>query len=204
MNNWNYAGKLPWDTFNGNASIVREIRLKTTPDGLKLVQKPVWNLLDNFLTIMDIRGEDIYTGQENIFKDFHGLSYSIEAEIDVADLTEGKFGFAVRDGDGQHADLTYDKSINEFVFNRVSSRIKVDAEEFNRPQRVIVHPKEGKIKLEILVDRGAVEVFINDGEYVLSNLILNDLSSDGLRLWTDGHVHLDYLKLRNSNNSTIN
>ncbi|QWU15993.1 levanbiose-producing levanase [Paenibacillus sophorae] len=203
MNNWNYAGKLPWDTFNGNTSIVREIRLKTTPDGLKLVQEPVWNLLDNFPIIMDIRGEDIYTGQENIFKDFHGLSYSIEAQIDVADLTEGKFGFSVRDGDGQHADLTYDKSINEFVFNRESSRIKIDVEEFKRPQRVIVAPKEGKIKLEILVDRNAVEVFINDGEYVLSNLILNDLSSDGLRLWTDGHLHLDYLKLRDSNEFTI-
>jgi len=69
---------------------------------------------------------------------------------------------------------------------------------------VIVNPKEGKIKLDILVDRGAVEVFINDGEYVLSNLILNDMSSDGLRLWTDGHMHLEYLKLRDANKSTIN
>ncbi len=159
--------------------------------------------MDNFFTILDIKEVDIYTGQENIFKDFHGLSYTIEAQIDVGDLTEGKFGFSVRDGDGQHADLTYDKSINEFVFNRENSRIKVDVEEFNRPQRVTVYPKEGKIKLEILVDRNAVEIFINDGEYVLSNLILNDLSSDGLRLWTDGQVHLEYLKLRNSNKFTI-
>ncbi|AJY75209.1 glycoside hydrolase family 32 protein [Paenibacillus beijingensis] len=203
MNNWNYARILPWDTFNGNTSIVREIRLKTTPAGLKLVQKPVSNLQDNFPTIMDISGTNIYSDQENIFKDFHGLSYSIEAKIDVADLTEGKFGFSLRDGDGQHTDIIYDKSINELVFDRQNSRIKIDVEEFNRQQKVIVNPIEGKMKLNILVDRGAVEIFINDGEYVLSNLILNDMSSDGLRLWTDEHVFLEYLKLSVANESTI-
>ncbi|WP_445491214.1 glycoside hydrolase family 32 protein [Niallia sp. 03133] len=205
MNNWNYARKLPWETFNGNASVVREIHLTSTlHDGYKLAQKPVWNLLSNFNETINLAGKNVYKDQENIFKDFHGLSYAIEAKIDVADLTSGKFGFALRDGNGQHTDITYDKNIQELVFDRKNSGEIIDVPEFTRKQKVIVKPKEGKIKLDILVDRGTVELFINDSEHIFSNIIFPKITSDGLRLWTDGHVYLEYLKIRDTNKLTIN
>lgn len=204
MNNWNYARELPWENYKGNASVVRELRLKTTNDGLRLQEVPVWNLLDNFTEVVNIENETVYTNQENVLKDYKGLSYSIETEIDVSDLTSGKFGFSLRSGSNEHTDITYNKSLNELAFDRSNSGIIVDVKEFTRPQRVKVNPVNNKIKLTILVDVSTVEIFVNDGEHTLSNIIFPKLTSDEVRLWTDNHVHLDYLKIKNNNINRIN
>ncbi|MCY8235349.1 glycoside hydrolase family 32 protein [Priestia endophytica] len=203
MSNWEYVRQIPWDTFIGNASIVRELRLQSTSTGMKLIQTPVWNLKDHFNEIVSFEGVTVYSNQQNIFKDFHGISYSIESKIDVADLTLGKFGLAFRDGNNEHVDIIYDKTTQEFIFDRSQSGFTELGEVFTRQQKIKVEPREGKIKLDILVDNSTIEIFINDGEYVLSNLIFPQLSSDGLRLWTDNHVHLEYLKLKVMNTSTI-
>ncbi|MGP0689835.1 glycoside hydrolase family 32 protein [Priestia aryabhattai] len=203
MSNWEYATKVPWETHIGNTSIVRELRLVTSSSGLKLIQSPVWNLLPSLREIQFLEGATIYKNQENILKNIRETSYSIEAKIDVADLTSGKFGFALRDGNGEHTDLTYDKVTHELVFDRSSSGFTELGEIFNRQQKVKVEPKEGKVKLVILVDNSTVEIFVNDGEYVLSNIIFPQLSSDGLRLWTDDHVHLEYLRVRRAEEEYI-
>lgn len=204
MNNWNYAFQLPWQNYSGNTSIVREIRLNTTSNGLKLQQVPVWNLLSNFNEVMNVENQTVYNNQQNILDNYKGLSYSIETQIDVSDLTNGKFGFSVRNGLNEHTDITYDKSINQLSFDRSNSGIVVNVNEFINPQRITVNHVNGKIKLTILVDVSTVEIFVNDGQHALSNIIFPSLTSDGVRLWTDGHVHLDYLKIRNNNNNMIN
>jgi levanbiose-producing levanase len=68
--------------------------------------------------------------------------------------------------------------------------------EFARQYKATVNPRDGRIKLEIFVDRSTVEVFVNEGESVFSLSIFPDISSDGLRLWTDDCVHIEYLKVR--------
>lgn len=202
MSNWNYARQVPWENYIGNTSVVRELTLRNTSEGLKLVQNPVWNLKDNLTELAYFGDQVIYTGQDNLLKNIHETSYSIESTFTVDDSTSAKFGLSLRDGNDEHTDITYDKNIQELVFDRTHSGI-VSMTDFAKAYKVHIPPKNGKIKLNILVDRSTIEIFVNDGEYVLSSLIFPQLSSDGLRLWTDAHVHIDYLKISKADNSTI-
>jgi len=45
---------------------------------------------------------------------------------------------------------------------------------------------DGKVKLHIFVDRSSVEVFINDGEQVITSRISPDPESTDLSLFADG------------------
>ncbi|WP_445506381.1 glycoside hydrolase family 32 protein [Niallia sp. 03190] len=202
MTNWEYTRKLPYDGYIGNTTIIRELRLKNTTDGLKLFQTPVWGIRDNF-DDKSFWGDQVITSQQPKILD--GVtSYSIESSFHIDDLTNGLFGISVRDGNGAHTDITYDPETNELVFNRSQSGLIIDDPHFIEPRIVKnVFPLNGKIKLDIFVDRSTVEIFVNDGAYVLSNLIFPQLSSDELRIWTNDTVHLDYFKVKTVNESLI-
>ena len=45
---------------------------------------------------------------------------------------------------------------------------------------------DGKIKLELLIDRSSVEIFANDGEVVMSSCFTPEKKADDLVLWTRG------------------
>ncbi|MGG3574497.1 glycoside hydrolase family 32 protein [Bacillus gobiensis] len=204
MGNWNYASEVPWETFIGNASIVRELHLRSTSEGIKLVQIPVSKLNETLREFATFGEQVIYTGQENLLQNIHETSFAIETTIIIDDSTRSKFGFSLRDGNGngEHTVLMYDKSNNELIIDRSKSGIVhmneylANMNEFARLYKATVKPRDGRIKLEIFVDRSTVEVFVNEGESVFSLSIFPDISSDGLRLWTDDCVHIEYLKVR--------
>lgn len=200
MNNWAYAQDIPWDTYNGNASIVREMRLKSFGGAYKLVQKPVWNLLDNFLPVDTLTNVMIRKDQAFIRDNL--MFYSVELVVSIDESTKGKFGIALRDG-LNHTDLTYDPNTREFVFNRLNSGQTVNKPEFIDPQTVNIVPRDGKLRIHVLVDNSTVEIFINDGEYVLSNLIFPDEASNSLRIWSDGSANIDALTIRKENETLI-
>ena len=58
-------------------------------------------------------------------------------------------------------------------------------------------PHDGKVKLQLLVDRGQLEVFGNDGEvYQSHNVNFDSLpGGDGVELFVDGQVWLESLQL---------
>ena len=52
----------------------------------------------------------------------------------------------------------------------------------------------GSIKLRIILDNFSAEVFVNDGEYVLTATIYTDLTADGISFFADGAVSMDVVK----------
>ncbi len=46
--------------------------------------------------------------------------------------------------------------------------------------------QNSRVKLHIFLDRSSVEVFVNDGEVVLTDRIYPSSGSDGIELYSDG------------------
>ncbi|GLI90531.1 glycoside hydrolase family 32 protein [Bacillus subtilis] len=201
MNNWAYALELPWETYNGNASIVRELRLKTTNGAPRLVQQPIWNLSNDFAEVLTLNNFKL-TRDETI-KQTDLKSYTVELVVRLDGNTKGKFGIALRDG-VNHTDLSYDATINEFVFNRQQSGVMIDTPEFYNPQRVTISPKNDLVKFNIVVDNSTIELFINDGEEVLSNMIFPEENSTGFRIWTDEQILIENLSIKKTTEIFIN
>lgn len=54
--------------------------------------------------------------------------------------------------------------------------------------------ENGVLKLRIILDRFSAEVFVNDGEQVMSATISTDLAAQGISFFSDGQVLMDITK----------
>lgn len=185
-----------WDTCNlhspdqawfGQMSLPREISVING----RLIQKPVREL-------ECLRGEKVQ--YNNIV--FSGLKRlegikgrRIDMELLVRPVDEGNLyqKFAVRFAQNE----TYYTSVS---FRPWESIVKVDRK-FSGTRRAVIHQrrsrvnsKNGEIKLRIILDTFSVEVFVNDGEHVLSATMYTDTSADGICFLADGIVAMDVEK----------
>ncbi len=85
-------------------------------------------------------------------------------------------------------------------FRPLESILKVDRK-FSGTRRAIVHQRrslvnssDGELKLRIILDRFSVEIFVNDGEQVMSATLYTDPKIDKISFFADGNVTMDVVK----------
>ncbi len=85
-------------------------------------------------------------------------------------------------------------------FHPGDSILKIDRK-FSGSRRAIIHQRRsqvnsdgGKLKLRIILDRFSTEVFVNDGEQVLTSVLYTEQSADGISFLADGAVKMDVVK----------
>ncbi len=85
-------------------------------------------------------------------------------------------------------------------FRPGESVLKIDRK-FSGSRRAIIHQRRckvhhegGQLKLRIILDRFSVEVFVNDGEQVLSAVLYTDQEADGITFLAEGTVNMDVVK----------
>ena len=76
------------------------------------------------------------------------------------------------------------------------SVLKVDRK-FSGSRRAIIHQRRslvnsrnGELKMRVILDRFSVEVFVNDGEQVMTATMYTDQSADGISFFADGTVNM--------------
>ena len=80
----------------------------------------------------------------------------------------------------------YDATTQTVFVDRTNSGDDSFHEEFAQRNDAPAVLKEGKIKLHVFVDWSSVEVFINDGEAVITNRIFPDPDSQGILMFAEG------------------
>ena len=85
-------------------------------------------------------------------------------------------------------------------FRPYESLLKIDRK-FSGSRRAYIHQRrcqvarqDGEIRLHVILDRFSVEVFINDGEQVMTATILTDADARGISFEADGGVIMDITK----------
>ncbi|NCA85204.1 MAG: T9SS type A sorting domain-containing protein [Clostridia bacterium] len=82
------------------------------------------------------------------------------------------------------------------IFDRSASGALTGNTDFARVQQAPLPAENGKIRLQILVDRSSIEIFANGGKVVMTNLIFPDTTSNGMKIFaTGGEVFIDSLKI---------
>ena len=188
MQNWDTCNlHTPAQPWLGQMTLPRELSVKNG----RLYQKPVRE-------IENLRGEEVR--HENVtFHDVlklagvEGRKVDMELTLRPADAENIYHKFAVRFAQNE----TYHTSVS---FRPYESIVKIDRK-FSGSRRAIIHQrrcqvrnKDGKIKMRIILDKFSVEVFVNDGEYVLSATLYTDLAADGISFFADGDVTMDIVK----------
>lgn len=188
MQNWDTCNfRAPGQQWFGQMSLPRELSLKNG----RLYQKPVREL-------ESARGQKtcyMNVSFENIIRldGIKGRKIDMELSLKAGDRQNVYRKFAVRFAQN---DL-YQTSVS---FRPYESIVKIDRTYSGSRNDVIhqrrCHVKEsnGEIKLRIILDNFSAEIFVNDGEYVLSATIYTDLAADGISFFADGSVIMDVVK----------
>lgn len=164
---WDYAQLVPSTWGKGFWSIARNLELKTYPEGLRLVQKPVEAL-------KELRGE-IYSSTYQIPKGTSPLKvfkpsenvYELEAVFNID--KPNVFGLNLCVGEGRMVEISYDTQTAMLTINRENCA-KEKIEKFARKTSAKVLPVNGKLRMHFYVDKSSVELFTNDGKDVFTLL----------------------------------
>jgi fructan beta-fructosidase len=111
-----------------------------------------------------------------------GDTMEIEAEIAPGDAKE--IGFRLRKGGTEETVLGITRSPSEVFLDRTLSGQVGFAPEFPGRHKASIE-QSARVKLHVFLDRSSVEVFVNDGEVVLTDRIYPSPESNGMELYSE-------------------
>lgn len=185
-----------WDTCNfrsqnmtwfGQMSIPRELSIRNG----RLFQTPIRELENMRSNKVDY--QDVSLSGNISLDGIKGRKVDMELTLSPEDEGDIYQKFAVRFAQNEQ----YYTSLS---FHPRDSILKIDRK-FSGSRRAIIHQRRslvnseaGKLKLRIILDRFSVEVFVNDGEQVLSAILYTEQAADGISFFADGKVKLNVVK----------
>lgn len=188
-----------WDTCDfrsqnvhwfGQMSLPRELWIQNG----RLYQKPVGELEALRSGKVEHRGVSV-SGTISL-EGIKGRKVDMELVLKPEDEKDIYQKFAVRFAQNE----AYQTSLS---FRPREGVLKVDRK-FSGSRRAIIHQRRclvnspnarmGELKIRIILDRFSVEVFINDGEQVMTATLYTDQEADGISFFADGRVNMDIVK----------
>ncbi len=161
--------------FNEQMSFPTTMELRTTPDGVKLFRWPIKEI------------ESLYTKRHE---------FSNRPVDELADTLSGV------DVDLIDASIEFDpKKTGNVEWNLRGLKVSYDADKqqfIYDGSRLAAPPVNGKVKLRVLVDRGSIELFANDGAAVATHFALPDPKNRSISLSGNGSVSLVINELKSS------
>ena len=202
QNNWEYAKLVPTSTWRGSFSLIRELSLKQTGHGIRLIHQPIPET-------QILRGKHDHWQKEiiqpgrNALENIHGETLEIMAEFQIAEAVEC-FGFRVRAGQDEHTTIGYKPKDKTLFVDRTHSG-QIDFKDgFASIHSAELLPINNSIRLQIFMDSTSVEVFANDGLVTFTECIFPDRQSQGLELFAEGgNVILASLDIYHLNPATF-
>lgn len=168
---WMKGGAFPDMPFNGQMTFPCDLSLRSTSEGIVLCKLPIAAITTLAEKGLVKKEKNIIPGiNGNLISGISGDAIHIKATIEPKN-SDG-FGFLIRNGKKEiGTEIRYDT--NKKVLDCLGKEVPLST-------------KDGKIQLEILVDRSSIEIFANGGEEVISSCFTPNLNENGLTLWTQG------------------
>ncbi|MFX1821914.1 glycoside hydrolase family 32 protein [Pseudarthrobacter sp. CC4] len=184
MNNWEYANHIPSTPWRSPMSLAREISLQARDGELCLAQQPAgdWTALAGTESF-HLSGTTIHDGSQ-VLADAAGTVQRIDVSFTPGSAEE--FGLILR-GDGLKGTRVgiRPEQATLLVDRRESGRTDFHAS-FSSIDTAPIQPRQGSYELTIYVDRCSVEVFAQDGQVTMTELIFPAETSTSLAAYAVG------------------
>lgn len=189
MQNWETCDQNGTDgkKWFGQMTLPRELSVKNG----RLYQQPVRELLACRSNKVEYRG--IFVSGELVLNGIEGRVLELELTVRAKEAENPYRKFSVCFAQ----DNTYRTTLS---YRPHESVLKIDRT-FSGSRRAYVHQRSslvsagnGELKLRLMLDRFSAEVFIGDGEQVMTAVIMTDLSAKGISFFTDGEAVMDVIK----------
>jgi len=182
MSNWDYANNVPSKNFRSAMTIARELSIVNNGEHLILSSCPATE-------VSKLHGKFRTVANQNVNKDktINGIlkQYAGKFEIEMTLNRQNAkiWGFGLTNSMGDYLNFTFDLEQNLLKVDRRNCGLK----DFN--QKFVSEPiaplvKKDSYKVRLLIDKASSELFINDGETVLTNIIFPSQWYENLSFFT--------------------
>ena len=168
MSNWQYAAEVPTMQFRSANTLPRDVSLFKGDDGqiyAASAPSPEVDALRAKVVAKDRRFTANKAGKTFTLPELCEIALDINASGSaLVDLT-------LSNAAGDKVVMTYDVKAHTFAFDRTKSGVVDFSQDFPAVTVAPTFEKDGKVSLRIFVDHSSIEVFGNDGRFVMTNLV---------------------------------
>ncbi|MCH5242489.1 MAG: GH32 C-terminal domain-containing protein [Muribaculaceae bacterium] len=195
MSNWQYAADVPTMQFRSANTVPREMELFVDDEGeLYVASVPSPELLKLRDKVVDKASNKTIGEKETSYK----LPADGICEIDLSfQATESDVvTFTISNPEGEKVLMKYDAKNHRMSFDRRESGVVDFSTKFPAVTSSPTFEKDGKINLRLFIDRSSMELFGNNGEFVMTNLVFPNAPYTTLSMESkNGDARLDDLKV---------
>ncbi len=170
MSNWEYANFVPTKNFRSAMTLPREFSLKSNGKHLILASNPVQEtekLRKGEVTFPTQRIEINESSIEKLLPDNKG---TFELEMSIIPNGTSIFGFGFTNTKGDYLNFTFDHNLGKLFMDRRESGL-IDFSNHFASQDEAPLLKKNEYKIRLFFDKASVELFVNEGEIVMTSLI---------------------------------
>jgi len=163
MSNWQYANQVPTDPFRSVMSIPRKLRLRREEGKLNLIQIPIE--LTSIVAGTLIVNEEL-TLQPHASKKMEVNKLQLLFQGKVKGNTASAFTWTLR-GENEYLQIIFDCVNKEVRMDRTKSGLTTFSEQFSSVSKMPLKELE---EFSIFIDQSSVELFVNQGRGVMTEL----------------------------------
>lgn len=182
MNNWEYGQDVPTSPWRSTMSIPREIGLRPTAEGLRLVQKPAREMESLRGQHYQFHGGNVADANTWLAKN-RIAGQQLEIAVEFASQSSGLEGLRVLKGGSDATTIGVIRDRGHVFVDRTRSGLVGFHPQFSGVYDAPLGDRDGIVKLRIFLDSGSVEVFANEGERVFTTLVFPSADSANLEFF---------------------
>ncbi|AJX35647.1 glycoside hydrolase family 32 protein [Burkholderia oklahomensis] len=188
MSNWDYADRIPTTPWKGAMTLPRELALKTIDGRPRLTFAPARSF-DAFARnrpAVRVGSLAVASSTRELGADTRGTVQRIALTIEPRSARRA--GVVVRrSADGRTGTrIVYDTVARTLSVDRSASGEINFSNAFSKQHIVALPLVNGKLRLDVIVDRGSIEVFDGDGRTVVTDLVFPSPADDRIAVFAEG------------------
>jgi sucrose-6-phosphate hydrolase SacC (GH32 family) len=167
-----YANAVPTSPWRSAMTIPRALRLRRLPGEFRLIQEPVAELRE-LRTLAPLKFAGGSLAEAAQWLDEHkSLPELLDVEMSISDVSgKGPFTVNLHTGKEEFTALMFDPSRNQLAVDRAKSGQTAFHKAFAARHEAPLCIRNDSLSVRFLLDTSSIEVFANDGETVITELI---------------------------------
>jgi len=191
MSNWQYANKVPTERWRSAMTLPRVLSLQKEENNYRLTSVPVEEIEHLSTEFMKL-GRVTFSGKKNVdLGELPESQYDIELTYRVArgpdcDLISD-FGITLENNRGQQIKAGYHLKNRQVFVDRSLSGDMDFSEQFPGIHRApYLFSEDGVIKFRVLIDKSSLELFVDDGKVLMTEIFFPDEPFNSLSFYSNG------------------
>jgi fructan beta-fructosidase len=196
MSNWQYANQVPTDRWRNAMTLPRELLLDRDQQAYVLRSVPVREtemLREDHISLEPGPVSGRSAIGPDIVEKYPLYEIDLVFETDPALFKEGNgFGFILEGSEEELVAVTFDIKTSRIVIGRLDHSGETDFSEHFTGLHFVPYqiPEGGEIRFHAFVDLSSIELFVDQGRAVMTELVFPDSGFQRILLYNQAHVHL--------------